>query len=137
MLPESAEPLRPLGPGLYCVSATILQQVYGIERGKWAQPYENAYQNARTRLQSREEVDEVPGAGGEPVDPRKLAAHSWRIQIFERLRFGRLCAYLRHREPIASIGYSILVFRLSDDDLRAALDGPPAELAPKIEVVGR
>jgi hypothetical protein len=46
------------------------------------------------------------------------------FQMFEHLRFGRLCAVLRRRPPDEQIGYSILVFRVNDAELRAALDGP-------------
>ena len=44
---------------------------------------------------------------------------------FERYRFARLAAYLRRREPDDSIGYSILVYQLTDADVARALDGPP------------
>src|SRR5947209_6831662 len=56
--------------------------------------------------------------------------------LFDHLRFARLCAWLRRREPDDSVGYSILVYRLTDRDVRDALYGPPAELAPEIEVAG-
>ena len=52
---------------------------------------------------------------------------------FRALRFGRLCAYLRHQKPIANAGYSILVFRFSQADLDAALNGP-RRVDPDIEV---
>jgi hypothetical protein len=35
---------------------------------------------------------------------------------------------------MANIGYSILVFHLSRADIEVALNGPPAELTPNIEV---
>jgi hypothetical protein len=37
------------------------------------------------------------------------------------LQFHRLRSYLIGRKPDAMIGYSILIFRLSDTELRAAL----------------
>jgi len=49
----------------------------------------------------------------------------------EQLRFARLMAYLRHREPDDQVGWSILIHRLSDAEVQAALDGPPAELVPQ------
>lgn len=69
---------------------------------------------------------------------RELDADS-RIKLskgFERLRFARLCAYLRHRESIANIGYSIFVFRLTEDDLRQALCDPPPELVRDSSAAG-
>jgi hypothetical protein len=45
------------------------------------------------------------------------------IYEFELLRFGKLCAHLRAREPEARIAYSILIFNVSEDELKAAI-GP-------------
>ena len=49
------------------------------------------------------------------------------------MRFARLCSFLREREPDAKIGYSILIYRLTDADLARALAGPPCELLAKPE----
>ena len=43
---------------------------------------------------------------------------------FDELRFGRLCHFLRQREPDAHIGYSILIYRLTAEDLRRYLEDP-------------
>ncbi len=51
------------------------------------------------------------------------------FNLFARARFARLCSYLRQREPDDEVGYSIMIYRLSDGDLARALDGPPAEMA--------
>ena len=40
---------------------------------------------------------------------------------YENLRFARLCIYLRAREPDDFAGYSILIYRLSQEDLELAL----------------
>jgi hypothetical protein len=134
ILPEEqpGSPLNSLGPGLYCVSATILQHVYEMERGPWAAVYEEAYRKGVAWSASREANDPVMAiANPEPVAKDQRAD---RLRTFRALRFGRLCAYLRHQKPSANIGYSILVFRLSQADIDAALNGPPAELTPNIEV---
>jgi hypothetical protein len=62
----------------------------------------------------------------------KYPAEYWAREytLFEKLRFGRLCAWLRHNhEPEANVGYSILIWFLTAEELDAALLGPPAELA--------
>ena len=59
-----------------------------------------------------------------------------KIKDFERLRFERLCAYLRHQAPAAQIGYSVFVFELTDDEVNHALYGPPAELTRDVCVSG-
>ena len=49
---------------------------------------------------------------------------------YEKLRFGRLCAWLRaKRPPDDEIGYALLIWRLDVAEITAALLGPPAELA--------
>jgi len=48
-----------------------------------------------------------------------------------QLRFARLCAFLRWRQPDADIGGSILICRLSDADVEQATTGKPAELLPE------
>lgn len=40
-------------------------------------------------------------------------------------RFARLCAFLRQRPPDDEIGYAILIYRLSDDDIARALGAAP------------
>ena len=40
------------------------------------------------------------------------------------LEFGRLCHYLRAREPLEIVGGSILIFRLTDAEVRFALNAP-------------
>ena len=59
-----------------------------------------------------------------------------KIKEFERLRFLRLCAYLRHDPPVVQVGYSIFVFELNDDEINRALYGPPAELMREVCVLG-
>ena len=76
-----------------------------------------------------------PAAG---VELSAVDAATWRrlVSDFDELRFGRLSAFLRHRTPDESIGYSILIFRLSDQDIASALTGPPVELSPDVGVEG-
>jgi len=39
-----------------------------------------------------------------------------------------LCVFLRQREPVDNVGHSILIYRLTSEDLQKALSGPLAEL---------
>ncbi len=126
----------PLRAGIYCVSATTLQSVYAPEIGLWARAYEQRYQAAlaerelyrATASNSAERVALVANAGAVPWLKKN--------RTFERLRFERLCAYLRHRRPAAQAGYSIFIFDLTEKELNQALYGPPAELTQEISVVG-
>jgi len=124
----------PLRGGVYCVSATTLQSVYAHEIGPWSQNYERQYQTALAS------VERYRKTAGDPAARVALVANdgavSWvrKIREFERLRFERLCAYLRQHAPVAQIGYSIFVFNLSDEEINDALYGSPAELTPEIRV---
>lgn len=100
--------------GLYCISATALQSVVADYPGRWNAGYEQAYQAARARHRAPARLL-----------PTERAANR---RLLDRLRAARLMAWLRQREPAHRIGYSILVYELSDDDVRQALDGPPAEM---------
>jgi len=51
----------------------------------------------------------------------------------DRLRFARLAQYLRLLRPEAMIGYSILIYRLSAEEVHAAVNGTAAELADAME----
>jgi hypothetical protein len=115
---SSADKLPAFEPGTYCISATTLQHVYSFAHGKWTREYESAYRLALAR----------------EVYHFDLTANDSFINSasLQRLRFARLCAYLRKREPTANVGNSILVFQLNQQELDQALYGPPAELAPSL-----
>jgi len=103
-LPSQTYLVRPpLAPyafeaGLYCVSATILDEIYSPYPGPWRAEWERAYR-----------------AGQGAPD---------RFEEFDRLRFARLCKFLQQRKPDGFAGYSILIFRLDAGELRQVLDGP-------------
>jgi hypothetical protein len=114
---RSAPKLARLEPGTYCISATTLQQVYSHQHGKWTLQYESDYQLALA--QSVRETDFASSISPTPNED------------LQRLRFARLCAYLRKREPVAEIGNSILVFQLNQRELDQALYASPIELAAR------
>jgi hypothetical protein len=110
-----------LRPGTYIVSATMLQSVYNRAAfGPWCDYYESKYQNLlpfinQLKLQA---------------DTRMLVqmTKAGVMKNFDGLRLGRLCAYLRKREPDERITYGVLVYELNQAQLDDALLGPPAEL---------
>ena len=63
-----------------------------------------------------------------------LPAEHWieTVNSYEYMRFRRLASFLREREADDNIGYSILVYHVSADELSRALDGPPVELGRDI-----
>jgi hypothetical protein len=123
-------PLYALRGGIYCISATMLQTVYTRAAGRWAAPYEAAYQQRRIEIERSgfDSNDTLVRPDRETAAWRRLASD------FDELRLARLSAYLRRRAPDDHIGYSILIFRLDDRDVQEALTGPPAELLPRPEI---
>ena len=140
----------PLEAGTYCVSASMLPSLFLDARGEWNVLYEVQYQRVHKevdrlhqlvqqdpqyyeRLQM--EVDRLKQSvyedrrhheeivGNSPRS-RELAAWNRTLNQFDQLRMARLCAYLRKREPDDSVGYSILIYYLNEDDLDRALNQP-------------
>jgi hypothetical protein len=127
------EPYIPLGPGLYCVGATMLEQVYGSYRGPWTQALEDDFQFLRTFEPVFREYSADPAARARldsELTPQKWAVSRDR---FLHLRFARLCYCLRARRPDAEIGYSILVYRLTAEEVRAATGGSLRDWSALIE----
>ena len=128
LLPVEKFPANPSPPrpGLYCVSATSLQCVYAQAQGAWTDKYEASYQTLRTYLGRARKMplsDAVREVGG---------AEQWQQlgTTYYVLSVARLMAYLRQLEPIDNVGFSILLFRLSPDDLSRAFDKPLAKIDP-------
>jgi hypothetical protein len=108
-MPEDDSVIQRFQPGLYCVSATTLAAVYTDPAGRWCRKFEATYQNLRARRASAS------------LDPRAVTA-------FNGLQAARLLAWLRYRLPDESIGGAILLFHLDQEDIDAAITGPPREL---------
>ena len=107
--------LPEMSGGLYCISATMFQQPYTMVRHGWTPQHE-------ARLRELAAWVDAWRSGRDRTD--REAAISRMIEL-EHLRFGRLCAGLQGRQPDQMIGYSILVFALSDADVNQLLQGPP------------
>jgi hypothetical protein len=130
-----------LEPGVYCVSATALEGVSDRPRGRWCRLFEDHYRRASQWLDAGgKEADadaakqllractadrDDLGVGdiGQPPSLPDLA-----MAAFNILQAARLEAFLRQRKPDASIGGSILVYRLDAAAIEEVIHGPPAEL---------
>lgn len=118
-----------LSGGTYFISATLLQPVTAPTRGvfgPWNERVERKYQTLRELV--------APLLSDDPTERSaalgRLPAEYWieTVNFYEYLRFRRLAAFLRQREADDNVGYSILVYHISADELSRALDGPPVEL---------
>jgi len=129
--PEWRPPqIYPYAPGIYIISATLFESDYTYTFGPWNTFYEKDYQNTFSILHTYEitSKDPIQHAALLKTHPEPFWINAY--SEFEKLRFGRLCAWLRHYRPVpdASCGYAILIWRLSAKDLEDALLGPPAEI---------
>ena len=116
----------PLTPGVYAISATMLQALYLRPSGAWTPAYEEAYRRGLGRW------TDWQASAGDPAARQRLVGllgseAAWRdeLSLFDALRFARLAAHLRQREPDARAGWSILVYRVGAAELNRALQGPP------------
>ena len=66
---------------------------------------------------------------------KEVAPEKWTVSRdrFQHLRFARLCYCLRARKPDAMIGYSILIYRLTADEVAAATGGSLRDWTALIE----
>lgn len=127
-----------LEPGVYCISATMLQCVYNSTGfgfgcpGPWRADYEQNYQTLframATYIQKTQQGDQA----GLDATLAALKMPNWNVvaKMYEVARFGRLCASLRHRTPDAVINGVFMIYRISKSDLEKALLGPPSEMFP-------
>ena len=121
---DPASPLPLLGPGVYCISATMLQciSIANTPGPVWNESYERLYRYLKRTVEQHMTADARSpmslGAGSKNPDigmPQEV------LKAFRQVRFARLCAYLRQREPDHQIGYSILIFYLNQKDIDKAL----------------
>jgi len=115
--------LPPMTGGLYCISATMFQQVYTQVRHGWTPEHERRYRQleAWAGAIGALGVDHSSDEAGRPLSHDEAIA---RLVDLEHLRFGRLCRWLQGREPDDNVGHSILIFRLSDAEVARFLRGP-------------
>jgi hypothetical protein len=117
----------PLQAGVYCISASMLQGVYSRFHRPWTPANETLHQQVHA------EISRWNSTANDPLARQQLLqeypANYWDtcLKISGELRLARLCAYLRHRTPDDEVGSSIIIYRLSDEEVRRALVGPLSE----------
>lgn len=119
-----------LKPGIYAISATLLEGIGTQTVGPWNKVAEQAFQRCVTNLRMLSATfnDPEKKAALLKIYPEEFWTREY--MLYEKLRFGRLCAWLRHRhEPDANVGYSILIWVLNANEINEAVFGPPVELA--------
>ncbi len=136
LTPTSTQPPKPrliaFRAGVYCISATNLQPLGLTPEGPWNDAFEKLYQQVRQDVQRLEKTANDPAARATLLKSR--SDDYWKkLEIMaNQLTFARLRAHLRQREPDDMVNYSILIYRVSEDELRQALDGPMPEDGPNL-----
>lgn len=125
------------GPGIYAVSATALQGVYSPVGPTWTDALEKEFQELRQLDASfrRFFVDEAFRAAQLEKIPESRWTNAW--QRYEILRQARLCSYLRLRGPDGAAGHSILLFRLTADEVRTVFHGSASAWLQAVEDAAR
>jgi hypothetical protein len=125
-----------LGPGYYAISASLLQGVYTAAFGPWSKEYERMYRQSLAKQIWYKEAVRDPARRAALMTPEQATAWSKEYDLFDNLRFARLCAWLRHHGPPPfHVGHSIFIWKLDTADLRQALMGPPVELGDDPPVI--
>ena len=130
-------PYYDLAGGIYCVSATMLQEAYSPERGDFTPSREREYQSLLPFSSVFRAYGESPAARAEVLQSmtEETFRHGW--LRFDLLRFSRLCHYLRARPPDATVGHSILIYRLTDEEIDRVLHRRYSDWAAAVEEAGR
>ncbi len=122
LLLERPSQLRLTG-GTYFISASMLQPLfYAAGMGPWNEDDERRYRQLEAGLAPL--LSEQPPRLEPLLERSSAKTVAARLREFEWLRFARLTAYLRSREPDGQIHHSILIFRLSDLEVSRAIAGP-------------
>lgn len=103
--------------GWFAISATYFHCTFLPMRGTWAEPQETLYGQLVQRIGAQSARQDALTTD----EQSQLSRDAMDIEI---LQFARLCHYLRNREPLRLIGSSLMLFKLTDDEVKQALYGP-------------
>jgi hypothetical protein len=115
---QKSDEVFELKEGIYCISATTFQFLYLSESCYGETGFDIADADDSYFKKLSEEIKSFPNTGKKSdltPDQQK------RFRIYEYLRFVKLCLFLHSREPDETVGNSILIFKVSEEDIRKAL----------------
>lgn len=102
--------------GWFAISATHYERVYLNGGRDWLPEGEKQYVSVTGY---RQMIDKQP-----KLMQENMTLALAMMESYEFLQFERLCYFLRNRRPLEVVGGSILIFKLSDEEIRAVLYGP-------------
>jgi len=107
----------PVRGGWFVISATYFHRVYLKTRGpEWTATQEELYQSLLSKRDAAAKTTERT-----PDEQAQLVQDLMDLEI---MQFSRLTHFLKQHEPLEIVGGSLLVFRLSDNEVANALYGP-------------
>ena len=118
----------PLKAGTYCISATMLQNIYSRFPPPWRPKYEELYRQVQPFVEKFHDTAGDPAAREALIAEYGRAEWAAAFQTYEQVRFAKLCHVLQNREPDAIINFSILVYRVAELELD---DGTAMNTHPK------
>jgi hypothetical protein len=135
-----------LKPGIYLISATMLQPVYYMRTnpdlsqfnfcGSWGGSYQKKYDDMRKLAEpllramenspnerDRSLLFETLRQNRPDTVPEEKVEQFWMkyLAVYDVARFAKLASYLRNREPDGHINYSVYIFLLDKKELSVAL----------------
>ncbi len=122
--PDTALPPYGYAPGVYAISANILMLRPSDAGYLWTDDTEHEYQRLKSLVavlwgQSPDTPERKSLEAS--LTPQDRAMLTYR---FETLRFARMCAFLRKREPAAQLNGTINLYPVTQDDLIGFFTGP-------------
>ncbi len=116
--------------GIYCISATMYQFTYyspGLKKCTGLNPSEiseNLFFDISSEMKKFNDGKiDLSNIDQDPAKAARIISFKKKYDIYDYLRFAKLCVYLRlhEKKPDAYAGYSILIFRLTDKEIEDAL----------------
>lgn len=122
-------PDMPLTGGYYAISVSMVTGTYVSPPGAWSPDHEVRWIQLRSRWQQLAELMGDEQAARQVLStPERQQQAAMLRRAYGQARIARLCSYLRSREPTDQVGYSINIYRLTEQEVEQALNAPPPEL---------
>jgi hypothetical protein len=114
---QKSDEIFELKGGIYCISATMFQFLYLAESCYGETGFDVANADDKYLKSLSEDMKSLPKTSKKAdlsTEQQK------KFRIYEYLRFIKLCLFLHNREPDRIIGNSILVFKVSEEEIKKA-----------------
>lgn len=121
---EKNEEVFELKEGIYCISATMFQSCYFPEYCFIETESGVRSLNGKLFMDLKSEVESYIGKGNVDLMGKKIVRENGFYRLYksyEYLRLAKLCQYLHSREPDDNVGYSILIYYLTEKDIKQAM----------------